>query len=177
MILTVDSDAAYLVMPKARSRMAGYFRLLDNENKIHRHKQNGAIHIECRTIKHVVSSAAEAETNATFNNAKIAVPLRHVLIAMGHPQPPTLISTDNSTCEGFVNNNIQLKKSKSWDMHMHWLRDREQRKHFLVKYGKGKDNDSDYFTKHHPTTHHLTERKKFVRDVINSSFQSFYQTW
>ena len=60
-------------------------------------------------------------------------------------------------------------------MHMHWLRDREQRNQFRVQYGKGSDNNSDYFTKHHPTKHHLQERKKFVRDVINSVFSlQFY---
>lgn len=29
MLLHIDSDAAYLVLPKARSRVAGYFCLLD----------------------------------------------------------------------------------------------------------------------------------------------------
>ena len=31
MILTVDSDAAYLVLPKARSRYTGYIRLLNKQ--------------------------------------------------------------------------------------------------------------------------------------------------
>ena len=50
MILTTDSDAAYLVLPKARSRLAGYFRLLDNPQKEGRDLYNGALLIECRTI-------------------------------------------------------------------------------------------------------------------------------
>ena len=42
MILHIDSDAAYLVLPKARSRMAGYFRLLNKiENR--RHDHNGPL--------------------------------------------------------------------------------------------------------------------------------------
>ena len=123
MELTVDSDAAYLVMPKARSRIAGHFRLLDKSTVPHRSLYNGAIHIECRTLRHVVSSAAEAETNGVFQNAKIALPICHILNEIGHPQPPTTIYTDNSTTSGFCQNNIQLKKSKSWDMNLHWLQD------------------------------------------------------
>ena len=105
MVLTVDSDAAYLVLPKARSRFAGYFRLLDDPATPHHHIYNGALLIECRTIRHVVSSAAEAETNAVFQNAKLAVQIRHLLQQLGHPQPITVINTDNSTAAGFVNKN------------------------------------------------------------------------
>ena len=88
-ILEVDSDAAYLVMPQARSRYAGYFRLLDNTNKANRSVHNGALLIECKTIRNVVTSAAEAETKGVFQNAKIAVGMRNLLLQMNHPQPPT----------------------------------------------------------------------------------------
>jgi len=170
MNLEIDSDAAYLVLPKARSRMAGYFRLLDDISKPTRSLYNGAILIECRTLRHVVSSAAEAETNAVFQNAKTAIPIRNLLIAMGHPQKPTLIRTDNSTTQGYVNKNIQLKRSKSWDMNLHWLRDRENRKQFNVVWEKGSDNKGDYYAKHHPTIHHRKERGKYIQDTINCMF-------
>ena len=163
MLLQIDSDAAYLVLPKARSRLAGYFRLLDKNKKF---KYNGAILIECKTIRHVVSSAAEAETHGVFHNAKIGVNLRHLLEAMGHKQPPTPLATDNSTTAGFVNKNIQLKKSKSWDMNMHWLRDREHQKQFTVTWEKGSGNKADYHSKHHPTVHHRNTRSKYIRDVV-----------
>ena len=164
MLLTVDSDAAYLVLPKARSRLAGYFRFLD-KHSIYKH--NGAILIECKTIRTVVSSAAEAETHGVFHNAKIGVNLRHILQAMGHPQPPTPVITDNSTTAGFTNGNIQLKKSKSWDMNLHWLRDRENHKQFKVVWEKGSSNGADYHTKHHPTVHHKDMRPKYIRDVLS----------
>ena len=45
MILTIDSDASHLVIPKARSRLAGYF-CLTTQSTIH----NGAVLIECETI-------------------------------------------------------------------------------------------------------------------------------
>ena len=66
MILYIDTDAAYLVLPKARSRLAGYFYI---SNTTKSNTLNGVILIECKTINHVVSSTAEVETSATFHNA------------------------------------------------------------------------------------------------------------
>ena len=63
-------------------------------------KHNGAVLIECKTIRRVVSSAAEAETHGVFHNAKIGVNIRHILNAMGHRQPPTLLITANSPTAG-----------------------------------------------------------------------------
>ena len=118
-----------------------------------------------------MSSAAEAETNGVFHNAKIALPLRQLLIEMGHPQPPTIIHTDNSTTHGFVNKNIQLKKSKSWDMNLHWLRDRETRRQLHIKLNKGKDNSGDYFTKtSHTTLHHRQTRPLYLKDKVHALF-------
>ena len=57
-----------------------------------------------------------------------------------------------------------MKRSKSWDMNMHWLRNREEREHFKVQWDKGTNNAVDYFTKHHPTVHHRSEQKKYIRD-------------
>ena len=91
MVLHVDSDAAYLVAPKAKSRVAGYFHLSSHPN-ISKHPQlNGAIHVECKTLQHVVSSAAEAEVAGIFHNAGMALPIRHILTCLGHPQPLTQI--------------------------------------------------------------------------------------
>ena len=159
MVLAIDSDAAYLVLPNAKSRIAGYYYLtsdlINDAPPI-----NAPILVICKTLKHVVSSAAEAETAGVFTNAQIALPIRHTLEALGHPQPPTPIKTDNSTATGFVNNNMQQKRSKSWDMRYHWLRDRETQKHIRVYWDKGLHNYADYFTKHHPTSYHLEMRSK-----------------
>ena len=119
MIMEIDFDTSYLVMPKAQSRYAGYFRLLKNVNTPNRHLHNGAIRIEYKPIRHIVTSAAEAETKCVFQNAQTAVALRHLLKAMGHPQPPTTLRTDNATTTGFVHNNMQMKQSTYWDMNFH----------------------------------------------------------
>ena len=87
---------------------------------------------------------------------------------MGHKQhAPTPLKTDNSTAAGYVNNNMQMKRSKTWDMHLHFLRDREKQNFFKVFWEKGAANGADYFTKHHPTVHHrnIRQSKQYVRDV------------
>ena len=168
MILTIDSDAAYLVAPKARSRVAGYFQMNTTPSKQKHPTINGAILVECKTLRHVVSSAAEAETAGIFHNAQTAIPIRTFLQALNHPQPPTPVKTDNSTSTGFIHDNIHMKKSKSWDMRYHWLRDRLSQRQFNFFWQPGKHNHADYFTKHHPTVHHRQIRNKYVKDKLHS---------
>ena len=122
MVLHIDSDAAYLVAPKARSRIAGYFYLSDHPNITKHPKLNGAVLVECKTLRHVVSSAAEAEVAGIFHNAGIAIHIRHFLKCLGHPQPPTPLKTDNSKATRFVYNNTHQKRSRSWDMRYYWRR-------------------------------------------------------
>ena len=79
MVLHVESDAAYLVAPKARSRIAGYFHLSAHPNKTNNPTINATIQVECKTLRHVVSSSAEAEVAGIFHNATMALPMRHIL--------------------------------------------------------------------------------------------------
>ena len=67
-------------------------------------------------MKHVVASAAEAETGGVFRNSQLAVTIRIILEALNHPQPPTPIKTGNLTSGGFADSRIRLKRSKSWYM-------------------------------------------------------------
>jgi hypothetical protein len=62
-----------------------------------------------------MSSAAEAKIGALYINCWEAVPACHTLVFLGHPQPPTLIQTDNTMALGIVNNNV-MKKLKAMDM-------------------------------------------------------------
>ena len=124
MVLHVDSDAAYLVQQNARSRIAGTY-ILSSQPTSTLHpsvrQHNTPIHVECKTLRHVVASSAEAETGALFHNAQNIIAFRQALECLGHKQPPTPLKTDNSTACGYVNKNIKIKKSKSWDMRYHWL--------------------------------------------------------
>ena len=114
-----------------------------------------------------MSLAAEAELGALYLNACEAVYLRQILTKMGHPQPQTPIQTDNSTAEGMVNNKIQPKRTKTMDMQFHWLRDPEAQEQFCIYWRPGKTNLADYFTKHHPPSHHANVRSEFLTRVID----------
>eukprot|EP00957_Ditylum_brightwellii_P159349 12129451-Ditylum_brightwellii.AAC.1 len=61
MILHIHSNAAYIVLPEARSKAGGYFYLSSNPETTTEVPLNGVIHNECSTIRNVMGSAAEAE--------------------------------------------------------------------------------------------------------------------
>jgi len=113
MILHVDSDATYLVLPNEKSRVAGYFYLSDHPDRDISPTLNGAILVEYKGIKHVVLSSAEAEIAGLFHNAQTALPMRYILEVIDHKQPLTPVKTNNSTALGFVHNNIYQKRSKA----------------------------------------------------------------
>jgi hypothetical protein len=98
-ILHIHSDASYLSENEAKSRAGGFF-YMGNNNKNDMKLTNGAILIVSKALKHVISSAAEAEIGAVFINAKEGAVLRTTLEEMGHKQPPTPMETDNTTATG-----------------------------------------------------------------------------
>ena len=55
-----------------------------------------------KIIKHVMSSASEAETAAIFYNRKAALPPKISLEEMGHEQQKTPVITDNTTVCGLL---------------------------------------------------------------------------
>jgi len=162
MILAIHSDAGYLNESKARSRAGGHFFLSSN---VQNPPNNGAVLTIAQIIDAVMSSAAEAELGALFINAKEAVHLRRILEEMGHPQPRTPVQTDNSTAEGVINSRVRPKRTKSMDMRFEWLMDRERQGQFHFYWKPGKTNLADYFTKHHPPTHHRNVRGDFLTRV------------
>eukprot|EP00804_Cyclotella_cryptica_P016948 CCRYP_001900-RB/>CCRYP_001900-RB protein AED:0.47 eAED:0.43 QI:0/-1/0/1/-1/0/1/0/167 len=150
MILAVHSDASYLETT-ARSRAGGHFFLSKGDPSP---CDNSVILTLAQIIKPVMSSAAEAELGTLHINAREAVPQRHLLNELGHPQPPTPIQIDNSTALGVVTNIIQPKRTKAMDMRFHWLRCRENQKQFCTYWHAGATTLADYVTKHHPAIHH-----------------------
>ena len=162
MILHIDLDAAYLVLLRCRSRLAGHFFLGPDPTKTTVTTSNGPLLIKCKTIRHVVSSAAEAETAALFDNAQAARPFRYILTKLGHPQPPTLLKTDNATANAFIHRTMRHKKSKSWDMRYWWLKENSSQSKFKIFWDKGVHNWADYFTKHFAPSVHKILRPKYV---------------
>ena len=114
MILKIHSDASYLSEPKARSRSGGHFYL--GSKPLHEYTPNGAILDTTNILQTVASSVAEAEYVSLYVNAKTGIPMRHTLIEMGHPQPPTPIQTDNTTAVGIATDTIKQKYTKALDV-------------------------------------------------------------
>jgi hypothetical protein len=170
MILKSTTDAAYLVLPKARSRAAVHYHLGWNYND----NVNGPVDVLCQTIKNVVSSAAEAETAGIYIGAKHACPMITALEEMGHPQPSTgsPLETDNSTAHGILNSKMRQKLSKSFDMRYWWIKDRITQGQFNLIWRAGKQNLADYFTKHHPPWHHRQMRYKYLQKVSNRAIKA-----
>jgi hypothetical protein len=166
MYLYLETDAAYLVLPQARSWCAAYYYLSDKlKSPTDKPKMNGAVHVLWKTIPNVVGSAAEAEVGGICYGAREAVPMIIALEEMGHPRDPTgvMITTDNSTAHGILNSTMRAKLSKSFDMQYHWVKDCIQQKMFQLRWNKGNTNLADYYTKHHPPFHHMKMRRIYLQ--------------
>jgi hypothetical protein len=136
-ILHIHSDASYLSVSNAQSRIGCLFFL---GNKFpEKETLNGSILNVAAVIKNVVASAAESEVGACFHNAQSGSPLRVTLIDLVHTQPPTPLQTDNSTAFGILNEKIKQKRSKAMDMRYHWLTDRVRQKQFNVYWRPGRE--------------------------------------
>jgi hypothetical protein len=148
MILAVHTDASYLSELGGKSRAAGHFYLTNQNDEDF---NNGAILTLSSIIKHVMSSASEAELAALYYGCKQAAPIRVTLEEMGHPQPaPTPVTTDNITAQGLTLDTMMPKASKSNDQRFHWLKCRNAQRQFKYLWRKGILNRADYTSKHHP---------------------------
>ena len=116
MVLHVDSDAAYLVAPGAKSRVADFCYFKEALDNYILPQLSNLIHVESKYLRYIVSSAAEAEVSGIFHNFQTAIPLQNTLILMVHPQPSTPVKTDNTTAKNFAYSNITVRKAKTWDM-------------------------------------------------------------
>ena len=119
MMLALHSDASYMSEPESKSRAAGIFFLGKQNNESF---NNGSIMALSKIIKHVMSSASEAETAAILYNCKEALPLRVSLEEMGHEQPKTPVTTDNTTAHELIKKTMIPKRAKSYDMRINFLK-------------------------------------------------------
>eukprot|EP00804_Cyclotella_cryptica_P028183 CCRYP_011053-RC/>CCRYP_011053-RC protein AED:0.33 eAED:0.33 QI:0/0/0/1/0/0/2/0/415 len=162
MVLNIHSDASYLNAPAACSRIGGHFFLGWAPRDHLPIKLNGAIHVISTILKFVAASAAEAELGALFVNAKEGRIIWLILQELGHPQPPTPIHCDNSTAAGIANNTKKRQCSRSMEMRYFWIADQVAHKKFSVHWHPGLENMGDYYTKHHPTSHHQRVRPYYL---------------
>jgi hypothetical protein len=159
MMLHIHSDASYLSVSNARSRMGGIFFCGDkppNEDIL-----NGSILNVTAVIKNVVAPSAESEVGGCFQNAQSDTPLRITVIELGYKKPATPLRTDTSTAFGIVNETIKQKRSNAMDMRYRWLTERVRQKQFDVYWRPGHENLGDYHT-----THHSAQNNKYMRGLI-----------
>jgi hypothetical protein len=107
----VHSNVSYLIKPNAHSRAGGHFSLSFDERVP---CNNGAILNIAHIIKHVMSSATEAELAALYIMAQEAVYIRIMLKEMGHIQLPTPIQTDNAMADAVIHGKVNLNEQKQW---------------------------------------------------------------
>jgi hypothetical protein len=172
MVLAVQSDASYLSESGSRSRVGGHFYMAGHEDIP---LNNGAVLNISGILKHVVSSAAEAETGGLFVNVKAAIPIRQTLIEMGHPQPPTPMQTDNSTAHALITNKIRPKALKSMEMRFNFLKCRQAQEQFRFYWAPGIWNLADYFTKHHAPSHHRNTRALYLTSPDDPEYKKLFQ--
>ena len=137
---------------------------------------NGEVLNISQIIQAVISSAAEAELGALFINAKTAVIIRQTLIELGHPQPRTPMQTDNATAHALLTNKILPKALKALDMRFRWLKCQEAQGQFRYYWRPGTQNLADYFTKHHPATHHKNVRPTILTSVNDPEYRKLFAT-
>jgi hypothetical protein len=108
-------------------------------------------------------------------NAKTAVSIRQTLIELGHLQPHTPMQTDNATAHALLTNKILPKALKAMDMRFHWLQCHNAQGQFRYYWRSGTQNLVDYFTKHHPTTHHKSVCPTILTSANNPEYRKLFQ--
>jgi hypothetical protein len=159
MVLQVQSDASHLSLPKSGSVCGGYHYCSNKDDPF---KPNGTIMPVCCRIKTVCAAASESEYASLFINGQQGYFERVVCGALGYPQDPTTLWTDNTTAEGIATDSCKLKRSKSMEMKYNWTRDKVRLGTFRVAHCKGKDIDADFFTKPQPVHKHQYFITRFV---------------
>ena len=110
MILHIESDSTYLFMSGSFSHISGHYYLSDhttNPTSPSDVKPNEPILTECKTLWHVVVSAAEAETLGVFPNGQQIVPIQTSLVELYQFQPKNTLKTNKSTYKGYPTRSIR----------------------------------------------------------------------
>ena len=74
-------------------------------------------------MKRVLSSAVESELRALSLAVNDATAFHKTLTNLGHPQPPTILITDNWHMGGIVNDTVKQRISKVTGMIYYWIYD------------------------------------------------------
>jgi hypothetical protein len=173
MVLAIHSNTSYLSEAKAHSRTSGHM-FMAGQDKIP--QNNRAILNISQIICAVMSSAVEAELGTLFINAKTEVLMQQTLKELGHPQSLTPMQTDNATAQALLTNKIMPKALKAMDMQFHWLWCHNAQGQFRYYWQPGTQNLADYYTKHHPASHHATVCPTMLTAVNDLEYIKLFAT-
>ena len=136
-------------------------------NKGKKEFNNRVIDVLSTIIKHVMSSASEADTDALYYRRKGVIPYIVTLQEMGLLQSePTPVTTDNNTAHGLTMGTMNSKASKSNDMRFHWLKCCKAQRLFVFMWARGTKNCADHPSKHHHRPHHIHVCPNYVVDKV-----------
>jgi hypothetical protein len=167
MVLKAFTDASFDSELIHKSRSGAYYYLGNEEDDGF---VNGPIQVFSRKQKSIVVSATEAEYVALFDTALNMVHLRNLLKILGHDQPASTISCDNSVAVGLANGKVSDGRTKHVDRKFHWVREQVAQGMFVVVWEAGKDNLADFFTKHvTPEVHATLTAKIMTQPYIKSN--------
>ena len=131
MTLNVHSNALYLWEPAGKSWSAGFF-FMGNHNRQAENVPNDSMHVECKILKNVVASAAEAKLAALYKNCTTVTILRTALHEMGFPQSKTPVCSDNETASEIINKTVHQKRTQAMTMQYFWLKEKHTTKQFQI---------------------------------------------
>ena len=166
MVLKAFTDASFDSELIHKSRSGAYYYLGNEEDDGF---INGPIQVLSRKQKSIVVSATEAEYVALFDTALNMVHLRNLLKILGHDQPASTISCDNSVAVGLANGKVSDGRTKHVDRKFHWVREQVAQGMFVVVWEAGKDNLADFFTKHVTPEVHATLTAKIMTQPYTKS--------
>ncbi len=84
------------------------------------------------------------------------------------------MQTDNKTAHDLLTNKIMPKALKAMDMRFHWLQCRKAQGQCRYYWRPGTQNLADYFTKHHPASHHQANRPTFLTLREDSQYTQLF---
>ena len=109
-----------------------------------------------------------------FKMEKKPVPCASPSMKWGIPSLPHPCHDDRQQhCQRHSHRHINQKRSKAINMQFCWIRDRVRQGLFQIYWSKGQTNPANYFSKHHPASHHQAIQSTYLYSPTNHARNYF----
>ena len=117
----------------------------------------------CEILDKIAASTAEAELRSLFLNVQETIKFKIALEELDHPQPATLIHTDNLCAARTIHQSI--RQQRSWEMNLRYFWSIERQKDTIIDFSwhPGTKNLGEYVSKHHMPAIHTKHRPLFLQ--------------